>query len=99
MKKAYEELAKAIIDETNSVVGPVAIVQANTVKGLKASTKRVQITGYPLKVISGLINSYKTIIGEVAVTLAKKGLKPILEKNPKLKIPKELRCENVHAYK
>ena len=91
MEKAYEELAKAIIDQTKSIIGPVAVMQANTVKGLKASTTEARITGDPLKVISGLINAYKTIIGSVAVTLAKKGAKSIIENNPKLKIPDELK--------
>ena len=91
MKKIYEKLAKAIIEEINSVIGPVAIVQANTVKGLKASTRKVQITGVPVKVISDLVDAYKTIIGDVAITIAKKGAKSIIEKNPKLKVPKELK--------
>ena len=91
MGNVYEKLTKAIIDETNTIVGPVAIMQANTVKGLKVSTVEVHITANPPKVISDLINAYKTIIGSVAVTLAKKAAEPILEKNPKLKIPNELK--------
>ena len=91
MEKAYEKLVKAIIDQTKSIIGPVAIMQANTVKGLEATTTKARITGDPLKVISNLINAYKTIIGGVAITLAKKAAKSIIEKNPKLKVPKELR--------
>ena len=91
MEKVYEKLVKAIIDQTKSIIGPVAIMQANTVKGLEATTTKARITGDPLKVISNLINAYKTIIGSVAITLAKKAAKSIIEKNPKLKVPKELR--------
>ena len=91
MKKVYEKLANAIIEEINDIIGPVSIVQANTVKGLKASTRKVRITGAPAKVISDLVDAYKIIIGDVAITIAKKGAKPILEKNPKLKVLKELR--------
>jgi len=87
----YEKLAKAIIDEINSIIGPVAIMQANTVKGMKASVQGVKITANPEKAVSGLLKAYKTIIGEVAVTLAIKGAKKILKKNPRLKVPKELR--------
>ncbi len=87
----YEILAKAIIDEVNRIVGPVAIMQANTVKGLNATTKKIQIKGDPIKIISNLIEAYKTIMGDVAITLAKRGAKAILEKNPGLKVPKELR--------
>ncbi len=93
MKKTYEKLAKAIVDEVNKVIGPVAIMQANTIKGLKASTKGVQITGDPQKAISNLLNSYKTIVGDVAVTLAKKGAAPVLKKNPKLKVPAKLKSK------
>ena len=90
MKKAYENMAKAIIDEIDKIIGPVAIVQANTVKGLNATTKEVKINGDNLKVISALISAYRMIMGDVAITLAKKGAAPIIEKNPKLKVPKEL---------
>ena len=90
-KKNYEKLAKAIIDEVNNIVGPVAIMQANTVKGLKASTEEVQIKGDPIKIISNLIEAYKTIMGDVAITLAKRGAAPVLKKNPKLKVPEELK--------
>ena len=86
-----EKLAKAIIDEVNRIVGPVAIMQANTVKGIKATTKGVQIEGNPVKIISNLIEAYKTIMGDVAVTLAKRGASSMLKKNPKLKVPKGLR--------
>ncbi len=93
MKKDYEKLAKAIIGEVNNIVGPVAIMQANTVKGLKATTEEVQIKGDPIKIISNLIEAYKTIMGDVAITLAKRGAKTFLEKNPKLKVPAKLKSK------
>ena len=90
-KKIYEKLANAIINEVNRIVGPVAIMQANTVNGLKATTKGVKIERNPVKTISDLINAYKTIMGDVAITLVKKGAAPVLEKNPKLKVPAKLK--------
>ena len=87
---SYERLIKSIIDETEMIVGPVAITQANKVKGLEI-TRIIKIKGDPQKIIKSLLENYKSIIGEVAVTIAKRGTKPILEKNLKLKVPEELR--------
>jgi len=90
-KKDYEQLAMAIIRETDRMMGPVAIVLANTVRGLKASIKKAQIKGDSLKVISQLIEAYRAMAGDVALTLAKKAAAPILKKNPGLKVPEELK--------
>jgi len=91
MTNTYEKLAKAIIDRVRKVIGPVAIIQANTVKGLKASKEKVQIKGNHQKIISDLVDAYKIIMGEIGVSLAKKGAEPILQQHPRLKVPDELK--------
>jgi len=92
MKNAiYKKVIIAIVNQTNQIIGPVAIVQANTVKGLKVTaTGEIGIKGNPIEKIRKLIRAYEIIIGPVAITIAKNGIQKIVEKNPKLKIPKEL---------
>jgi len=85
----YEELVKAIVDEMKKIIGPVAVTQANLVDGLEFKDK-VVIKGKPELVVAGLVNRYKSLVGPVAWTIAKKGVKKALEKNPRLKVPKEL---------
>ena len=96
MRKAiyekYEKVIITIVNQTNQIIGPVAIVQANNVKGLKVTAAGdISIKGDPVEKIRKLIKAYEILIGPVAITIAKRGITPILEKNPKLKIPKEFR--------
>ena len=91
MKEATcEEAVKQIIEQMKMIIGPVAITQANLVKGLSAN-KKVKITGEGYNIISQLVERYKLIMGQVALTIAKRSLKELLRKNPKLKVPEELR--------
>ena len=89
-EKIYAGLVNGIIGEMKKIIGPVAVTQANTVDGL-AIDKKITIKRDGYEVVTRLIEKYKTIMGPVAVTIAKKGVEAILEKNPKLKVPEELR--------
>lgn len=86
----YNQLIQSIINQIKTIVGPVAVTQANQVKGLTTNHK-VVIKGNPQNIIKNLISKYKLIMGPVALTLAKKGAVSILKKNPELKVPSELR--------
>ncbi len=86
----YTHLVRAIINQMRTITGPVAVTQANKVSGLSTNGKTI-IHGNPQRVLNELLNKYALIMGPVAITIAKKGAAPILEKNPKLKVPNELR--------
>lgn len=88
---AYNEVANAIIKAVTNVVGPVALMLANQVPRLNASPYKVTIKGHPSEVIDELVEKYVKIMGPTAVTIAKKGISPMLEKNKDLDIPKKLR--------
>ena len=76
----------------NAIIGPVAIMQANNVKGLSVTaTGKVEIEGDPIKKIEQLVKAYEVLIGPVAITIAKRAIKPFLEKNKGLKIPQKLK--------
>lgn len=91
MTDSYQKLVDAIIKSVTRAVGPVAVMLANQVPGLTASPYKITIKGEPVKVIKELIKKYQKIIGPTAITLAKKGAAPIIKKNKKLKVPKELK--------
>ena len=92
----YEKIVIAIVNQTNQIIGPVAIVQANNIKGLKVTaTGEINIKGNPIKKIKQLIKAYEILIGPVAITIAKKGIQDILEKNPKLNFPEKLKDSNL----
>jgi len=88
----YEKVIIAIVNQTAQIIGPVAIMQANNIKGLKVTAAGdISLQGNPVKKIGLLVKAYDVLIGPVARTIAKKGIQKILEKNPGLKIPKELK--------
>jgi len=86
----YKKLIESIINQTERIIGPVAIMQAKKVNGLRITT-RVAIKGDPQKILKELLKNYRLIIGDSALTIAKKGAESILKNNPKLKVPNELR--------
>lgn len=86
----YEDVAKEIVEQMKIIIGPVAVTQANLVKGLSVN-KKVAIAGNGLEIIRQLVKRYKSIMGAVALTIARNAVKPLLRKNPKLVIPEELR--------
>lgn len=91
-KTVYKKIINSIVKGTNAIIGPVAIVQANNIKGLKVNaTRNVDIKGNPTKKIEQLVDGYEVLIGPVAVTIAKRAVRPFLEKNKNLKIPKKLK--------
>ena len=90
-KTIYKKIIKRIVNRITMIIGPVAIMQANTVKGLHVTASGdVDIQGDPAKKIEQLIKAYEVLIGSVAITIAKKTVKPLLKKNKGLKIPKKL---------
>lgn len=88
---AYNEIVTATVKAVSVVVGPVAVMLANQIPGLTVSAYKSTIEGDPLKVIDELLETYKKIIGPVALTLAKHAARAILETNPGLKLPGQLR--------
>jgi hypothetical protein len=86
----YDLIVEAIIEQIGMIIGPVARTQANTVAGLHVN-KKITIKGDPENVIRNLIRKYQRLMGPVAVTIAKKGVEPILKKNPGLNIPNILK--------
>ena len=91
-KTIYKGIINGIVNGINKLIGPIAVMQANNVKGLKVTaTGDVDIKGDPIKKIEALVKAYEVLIGPVAVTIAKNAVKPFSEKNKRLKIPKNLK--------
>jgi len=67
----YKDTIKKIIKEMEKIIGPVAKTQANQVNGLHIN-KTITLTGDPKKIMDNLILRYKSIMGPVALTIAKK---------------------------
>lgn len=89
----YEDLMTAIIKMQIKIIGwGVALRIASSVKGLEIdNTGKVMFyTDDPVILMKSLVEQYRKVEGNVALTLAKKAIEPLL-KDSKLKIPKELK--------
>ncbi len=83
----YTALAKAIIKQMETIVGPVARTLANNVEGMKVNHD-ITIEGNPQAVLTGLVEKYKELIGPVAITIARKAVENARSKDQGRDLPK-----------
>jgi len=88
----YAQIAEKIIKQQESVIGPVAIEQAEAVSGLSLdwSKKEVKISGDGAKVIDRLVEQYKELFGQISVEVCKEAAGSLINKLPAGKHPKAL---------
>jgi hypothetical protein len=88
----YSQMAEKIIEHQESIIGPVAVEQAEVVHGLKVDwdKKSVQISGDEPKVIDNLVNQYKELFGKISVEVCREAAGPLINKLPEGKLPKTL---------
>ncbi len=81
----YAQIAEKIIEHQETIIGPVAVQQAQQVKGLTIDwpNHTVSITGDEKVAIESLIEAYRVLFGQIAVEVSKdavaylsSGLKP-----------------------
>lgn len=88
----FEQIAGKIIKEQESIIGPVALEQAEKVPGLKIDTqkKEIALEGDEKKILEGLIEKYRDLFGLASVEVCKEAAKGLLPKVPKDQIPQLL---------
>jgi hypothetical protein len=88
----YAEIAKRIIKQQETIIGPVAIEQAIHVPNLKVDwdKKEVIISGNGSKVIDDLVGVYQELFGKISVEVSKEAAEPLTRDMPKDKLPKTL---------
>lgn len=94
MADIYSQIVEKIIKRQETIIGPVAIEQANRVSGLKLDWehKDIKIEGDEIKVISDLVEAYKELFGQMSVEVCKEAAAPLLNQLPAGKIlPEALR--------
>ncbi len=79
----YVEAVSRIIKEQQSIIGPVAVDQANKVTGLSVGTgDDVQISGNKKQVLEGLVNQYAKLFGKASIEVCKEAIEPVYDKIP-----------------
>ena len=90
--EVYLEIVKRIITQQQSIIGPIAIEQANHVNNLKVDwdKKSISITGDGAKVVDDLVEQYSELFGKISVEVCKEAAEPLINKLPEGKLPKTL---------
>jgi hypothetical protein len=93
MADVYAQIAEKIIEGQETIIGPVAIEQAQQVPDLHVDWKKheVSITGDAGKAIDTLVERYKELFGQVSVEVSKEAANSVAgELNPD-QLPTSLR--------
>ncbi|MBI2314557.1 hypothetical protein HYU93_00635 [Candidatus Daviesbacteria bacterium] len=84
----YVEAISRIIKEQQSIIGPVAIDQANKVTGLQVGgADDVKITGNKKEVLNNLVNQYAKLFGRASIEVCKEAFSSIAGKINPTEVP------------
>jgi acetamidase/formamidase len=88
----YSQIIERIIKQQESIIGPIAIEQAEGVSNLKVDwgKKVIQVSGDGAKVIDDLVGQYKELFGKISVEVCREAAQPLIKKLPEGHLPKSL---------
>lgn len=88
----YAQIAERIIKQQETIIGPVAVEQAEQVTGLKVDWSKHQVTvsGNEPVVIDKLVSQYKELFGQISVEVCKEASARLVAQLPSDKKPKSL---------
>ena len=75
-----QTIIKIIVERQRSIIGPLAVEQANKVSGLKVSggdQVTVEVTGDPKNLLSQLVGRYEELFGITSVEVCKDAIKEV----------------------
>ncbi len=83
----YVQAISQIIKEQQSIIGPIAVDQANKVTGLSVGGDEVKLTGDKKEVLNNLVNQYAKLFGRASVEVCKEAFQSFSDKIPADQIP------------
>ena len=85
-------LIKSIIEKQSTIIGPLAIEQANKVVGVKVSADMgsIQVDGDPRQVLNNLVIQYEKIFGLASVEVCKDAVREVQPTVPQKELPEIL---------
>jgi hypothetical protein len=88
----YSEIAQRIIKQQETIIGPVAVEQAEQISNLSVDWKnhKVAVKGDGAKVIDELVKQYKKLFGQISVEVCKEAAEPLISKLQAGQLPKTL---------
>ncbi len=89
----YEQIAVKIIQGQETIIGPVAVEQAQQVDGLAVDWKAhtVKITEDKAVVIEELVQKYKELFGHISVEVSRQAVGSLMSQLPAEGLPASLK--------
>lgn len=71
----YEELVKTVVEHQKQIIGPIALMQAKTVAGIKFNGNNIVFTSKdPKEALGLLVKSYADLFGKASIELSKEAV-------------------------
>lgn len=88
----YTQLVEKIIEEQESIIGPIAWEQASKVPGitLDPQTKQIILEGNKKEILENLARQYQQLFGQVSIEVCKEAVKELLPETSKGQVPQIL---------
>ena len=84
----FLEAVSRIIKEQQSIIGPIAIDQANKVTGLSVGgVEDIKITGSKKDVLGNLVDQYSKLFGRASIEVCREAFQPFSDKIPTTDVP------------
>lgn len=91
----YAQIAVKIIKSQETIIGPVAIEQAQRVPHLKVDWNKdkqvIEIDGNETKVIDSLVEAYKELFGQISVEVCKEAASSLIGQLSAGQLPEALK--------
>jgi hypothetical protein len=89
----YSQIVLKIIQRQESIIGPIAVEQAEQVSGLKLdwTAQQVSISGDEAKVVDQLVDKYQDLFGQLSVEVCKEAAASLLSQLPSGGLPETLK--------
>ena len=89
----YAQIAEKIIEQQETIIGPVAIEQAKQVPNISVdwAKKEVKITGNESTAIDNLVDKYKDLFGQISVEVCKEAASKLIGQLPADQQPASLK--------
>jgi hypothetical protein len=72
----YNVAIKYIMQEQESIIGPIAVDLVNQVEGVEVSNNEVKITtNDPKKTLSNVVNQFQSLFGQLSIEVSKQVIK------------------------
>ena len=89
----FAKLVEKIIEEQETIIGPIALEQARKVPGLKIDWQKHEVTleGNQSQILENLVDQYKELFGQASVEVCKEAIRRFQNQLSQDQLPQTLR--------